>query len=107
METIEIEDDVLLRAQSEITSQFGLDSNRNGKCYLEAALDMAAYYKSQARQDSQALKECKANLATQVDAPEYLRQMGSFYTALAEAWTLADSSNRMKLGEAFPEHFYK
>lgn len=41
------------------------------------------------------------------EAPEYLRQMGSFYTALAEAWTLADSSNRMKLGEAFPEHFYK
>ena len=102
---VEISEDTLRRAQREITNEFGLDENKDGRCVLESALDMAQHYRSLEAFARGKLKECEAKAETRKPAPEYLREMGGFYNALAEAWTLADCQNRMKLQDAYPEFF--
>ena len=102
---VEIEESVLKRAQTEITNEFDLDGNSQGKCLMEAALDMADNYYRLNSYLSGRLREVEAEVAVQKPAPEYLRQMGSFYNTLADAWTYADNSNRQKLRNAYPEFF--
>lgn len=93
------------RAQTQITNEFGLDANKEGKDYLEAALDQLEHFTYRARQAEQELKQAKTALSVSVPAPQRLRQRGSFYSKLADLWELADIENRYRLREAFPDEF--